>query len=259
MKLGTLLRIPEIEAADSCFSLIKKMGFPSAQLIYKPEIYKKEDAAKILELSKKYEVELSSQFAGFRQGMPTDRYSQMEYWKHAAEFISWLGIEDMVIHAGDLPTDKNSFAYSVMTEKIRVIAEHCKSYGLNILFETGIELPVSLLAVIENDVATGNLYVNLDTANSITSGYANPVDALYVLGKYVRNVHAKDGMPPKSANVRGPEVAIGEGWVDFPKFIQGLKSIGYDRYLTIEREISGEQQQKDIVRAKEYLETLWNS
>ena len=35
-----------------------------------------------------------------------------------------------------------------------------------------------------------------------------------------------------------------------------LKELGYDGKLTIEREISGEQQLKDIIESKAYLETL---
>ena len=258
MKLGTMLRVPDIDGAEDVFALLNRMGYPSGQLVYKPEEYTREDANKMLELSEKYGVELNSQFAGFRPGMPTDSYSKMDYWKRAAEFISWLGLTDMVVHAGDIPTDKKSFQYAYMCEKIRYIAEYIKGFGLNLLFETGIELPVMLLGIIENDVATGNLYVNLDTANSITSGWGNPVDALAVFGKYVRNVHIKDGLPPTSALKRGPEVAVGEGWVDFPAVIAALKKLNYDRYLTVEREISGEQQQKDLIRTRAYIETLWN-
>ena len=35
-----------------------------------------------------------------------------------------------------------------------------------------------------------------------------------------------------------------------------VKEVGYDGSLTIEREISGEQQRKDIIETKAYLETL---
>ena len=42
--------------------------------------------------------------------------------------------------------------------------------------------------------------------------------------------------------------------VDFPAFIAGLKKCGYDGVVTIEREISGEQQIKDIQTAKALLE-----
>ena len=44
--------------------------------------------------------------------------------------------------------------------------------------------------------------------------------------------------------------------MNFPAFIAKLKEVGYDGALTIEREISGEQQIKDIIETKEYLEKL---
>ena len=47
---------------------------------------------------------------------------------------------------------------------------------------------------------------------------------------------------------------LGEGKVNFPAFIGKLKEIGYDGTLIIEREISGEQQIQDIIRAKNLLE-----
>ena len=87
-------------------------------------------------------------------------------------------------------------------------------------------------------------------------GKANPVDALEVFGEYVMNIHAKDGMYPTDGKNLGKEVAIGEGKVNFPAFIAKLKEIGYDSYLTIEREISGDQQLEDIKNAKVYLEEL---
>ena len=38
-----------------------------------------------------------------------------------------------------------------------------------------------------------------------------------------------------------------------------LKEIGYDSYITIEREISGDKQIEDIKKAKAYLEELINA
>ena len=35
-----------------------------------------------------------------------------------------------------------------------------------------------------------------------------------------------------------------------------LKRLGYDRYITIEREISGEKQIEDILKAKKYFEKV---
>ena len=114
---------------------------------------------------------------------------------------------------------------------------------------------VTLLRTIEA-VGTGNLGVNLDTANLILYGKANPVDALDVFGSHVRGVHAKDGLYPTNGIELGREVPIGQGRVDFPRFIQALKAVGYTGTLTIEREISGPQQMADITAAVEYLKTL---
>ena len=121
------------------------------------------------------------------------------------------------------------------------------------LFETGQETPVTLLRAI-NDIGTGNLGINLDTGNLILYGKANPLDALDVFGKYVMDLHVKDGHYPTDGWKLGREVAVGEGKADFPRIIARLKELGYDGALTIEREISGDQQIQDILRAKELLE-----
>ena len=77
-----------------------------------------------------------------------------------------------------------------------------------------------------------------------------------MFGEFVRDIHAKDGLYPTDGRNLGKETPIGEGKVDFPKFVARLKEIGYDGPLTIEREISGEKQIEDIKSAKVFLETL---
>ena len=130
-----------------------------------------------------------------------------------------------------------------------------KAQGQYFLFETGQETPTTLLRFIEN-IGTGNVGINLDSANLILYGKANPVDALDVIGKYVRGIHAKDGFYPTNGMELGREVKVGEGKVNFPVFVKKLSEVGFDGSLTIEREISGEQQRIDIIKAKEYLEKL---
>lgn len=49
---------------------------------------------------------------------------------------------------------------------------------------------------IEKSVGEGCVGVNLDPANLLMYGKANPVDALEVFGEYVRGVHGKDGKYP---------------------------------------------------------------
>ena len=74
-----------------------------------------------------------------------------------------------------------------------------------------------------------NLGVNLDPANLMMYGKANPVDALDVIGRYVMDVHAKDGGYPTCGRKLGHETALGQGKTDYPRFIAKLKEIGDDR------------------------------
>ena len=87
-------------------------------------------------------------------------------------------------------------------------------------------------------------------------GKANPVDAVGIIGKYVRDVHAKDGNYPTCGRSLGNETPLGEGKVNFPALIAALREVGYDGPLTIEREIDGDEQIKDILSAKAMLEEL---
>ena len=105
-------------------------------------------------------------------------------------------------------------------------------------------------------VGTDNLYVNLDTANLILYGKANPVDALDVFGKYVRNLHAKDGCYPTNGHELGAETPIGQGKVDFRAVFTKLHELGYNSYVTIEREIDGPQQLTDILESRTYLQNI---
>lgn len=271
MKFGTLARIADAKSCHENFRQIREMGMTACQLVYKPQVYTKEDALLIRQAADENGVEISAQFCGFRDqftlwdiyydyalcGINNDafRQSRLEYLFQGAQFIQWLGITDMVIHAGFVPNNPFSPEYAAMLSSVKVLARHCRNLGVNILFETGGESPITLLRLIQ-DVGEENLFINLDTANILMYGYGNPVDALYTFGKYVRNMHAKDGLPPTDPRKLGPEVPIGTGHVDFPAVFARLKELGYDRYVIIEREISGEEQKQDIQNALSYLKDV---
>jgi len=80
-----------------------------------------------------------------------------------------------------------------------------------------------------------------------------------VLGEYVRNVHAKDGLYPTDPMRLGSEVKVGQGRVRFPEFVKRLGEIGFKGEFIIEREISGEEQRRDIAATVEYLRGLLTS
>ena len=158
-------------------------------------------------------------------------------------------------HYGFIPENPNDPAYPEVVEALRQVATHLKGNGQMMLYETGQETPITMLRA-STDVGLDNQFVNLDTANLILYGKANPLDALDVIGKHVRGLHAKDGFYPTDPKQLGREVPIGQGKVDFPRIIRRLKALNYRGPITIEREISGPQQVEDIKKSKAYLEKL---
>ena len=101
-----------------------------------------------------------------------------------------------------------------------------------------------------------NVGINMDTANLILYGKANSADAISVFGKYVMDTHIKDGFYPTNGKELGREVKVGEGLANVPEVVKRLNEVGYTGNYIIEREISGEQQTKDILDTKEYLKKI---
>lgn len=165
--------------------------------------------------------------------------------RRAAEFAARAGAPAIVTHCGFIPEDPGHRLYGPTLRAIGEVADRCRQLGIGFWFETGQETPVALLRVIE-DLGLDNLGVNLDTANLILYGKAAPLDALDVIGRYVRCVHAKDGLYPTDGRHLGREVPIGQGKVNFPAVLGRLAELGFAGDLIIEREISGARQTADI-------------
>ena len=253
------------------FSQAAAQGFHHFQMTsWDPDNWTDEDAEKIRGLCEKYDMEITAFWCGwagprtwnFIDGPETlgivplaYRGQRVQNLIDGAAYARKLGVTDVVTHMGFIPENMSDPNYPGVRAAVTEIARVLKSFGQNLLFETGQETPVVLLRLFE-DVGTGNLYVNLDPANLILYGKANPVDSLQVFGKYVRGVHAKDGFYPTNGRELGREVKVGEGLVNFPRLLKGLKECGFDGSLTIEREISGPQQTADIKETQKYLTQL---
>lgn len=270
MKLGVLIGF-KTENLEEKFKEIKEMGFSNVQFSnWDDKNETDENAALLRALCEKYGIRISTYWRGwegpgvwnFLDGPSTLGLVPVAYrairvgnLKKGSDFAKKIGVDKVATHVGFLPENPNTTEYKELIPVLRDVALYCKNNGQKFLFETGQETPITLKRTIE-DIGTGNVGVNLDAANLILYGKGNPIDSLKVFGEYVMNLHAKDGTYPTNGMSLGNETPIGEGDVDFPRFIAKLKEIGYDGDITIEREISGDQQKKDIAASKIYLESL---
>lgn len=271
MKLGVIIGLEDNIKEE--FETLSRLGFESCQLrCWTPSLFTDENAELVKKYSKENNIEISALWCGwtgpsvwnFYDGpltlglVPAEfRFQRSIELKQGVDFAVKIGVRDVVTHAGFMPENPYSAEYPQVISILRDISAYCKDKGCRFVFETGQETPVTLRRAIE-DIGTGNLGINLDPANLILYGKANPVDALEVFGNYVVGVHAKDAFYPTDGKNLGKEVPVGEGLVNFPRLISKLKALGYDGSITIEREITGEQQIKDIVKAKSLLEELIN-
>ena len=184
------------------------------------------------------------------------RAQRLQDLKKDADFAQLLGVHDMATHVGFVPEQPCDPVYAELVDAVKEIADYCGERGLHFNFETGQETPTALMRLL-NDVDRENVGINLDPANLILYGKANPVDALDFYGSKIRGVHVKDGNYPKG-NFRelGEEKQVGEGSVNFPIFLPKLLKGGYQGDLYIEREINGEERAADIKKTIKYLKTF---
>ena len=189
---------------------------------------------------------------------PQTRAARIDALKRASDLAKMCDIKAVHTHCGFIPENPNEPLYAETVKAIQEVAGYCKANGQTFLMETGQESPVTLLRAI-TDAGLDNIGVNLDTANLILYGKGDPVAALDVIGKYVRGLHAKDGLYPTGPKNLGEEVAIGKGKVDFPEVMRKLHKLHYTGPITIEREISGARQEDDIRASITYLQRLIDS
>lgn len=189
------------------------------------------------------------------------RRERMEGIKKVMDFANMLNLKTVTTHMGFMPENPNTDEYREILDAIYELCEYANQYGINFCFETGQETPTTILRTINDVKARGldNLKINLDPANLLLYGKGNPMDAVDVFGQYVAGVHVKDGDYPTDGDNLGHEYKVGTGRVNFDYIIRKLHSFGYTGPLTIEREIVGEQQKKDIIDTIQYLENILKS
>ena len=271
-RIGTMLHIYKDDNLREKFKRIRNLGAESCQLTcWDKDIIRDLNVAKEAKrIAKEENVFISHFWCGYEypckwnffEGQhtlglvpPETREDRKKTLLAGIDFAATLGVKYIVTHAGFIPENPYDENYLPTIEAIKEIALKGKEKGISFLFETGQETPVTLLRAIE-DIGLDNLGINLDPANLILYGKANPIDALDIIGKYVKGVHAKDGLYPTDGKNLGKEVKVGLGKVNFKEFLRKLIiEYNYDYDLTIEREI-GEgsiEQNKDIVDTIKYL------
>lgn len=269
MPLGVMLGVGENPVER--IKQIQAMGFPTVQMGVPPDDFmsgsKKEELKQALAETG---IKVTTVFCGFEgesyADIPTirrtigliptgTRAQRIAKTKEIADFAADLGVDSISAHIGFVPDDTSDPNYQPVVEAVREICDHCQAKGMQFRLETGQETAEALRRFIE-DVDRPNLRVNFDPANMLLYGSGDPIEALEVVGDFVSGVHCKDGKLPTEEGQLGEETPLGQGDVGIEEFVKKLHEIGYDGPLTIEREITGDEQTRDILAARDLLEKI---
>jgi len=269
MPIGVMLGVGE--NPEERLNRVKKMGIPTVQMGRPPiEWMSGPKLQQLKRIISDSGIMVTTVFMGFDgeryDDIPTvrntvgfvpadTRAERLDIAKRISDFTAELGVDKVAAHVGFVPEDESDPAYAEVVEAVRKVADHARGNRQTVSLETGQETGPTLRRFI-NDLRKENIRVNFDPANMILYGSGDPIEALQLVGEFVASVHCKDGKWPTEEGKLGHEVPLGEGDVGIERFVVKLVEVGYRGPLTIEREITGDQQARDILKAKVLLERL---
>lgn len=279
MKIGVIGDCFKLPLADS-IRLAGEMGFDGIQIYattgeFSPAVLTSARKAEIRALLQEERLTISAlcgDMGGYGFQIAGDNPERIEKTERIIDLAAEFGVPVVTTHIGVIPADKAHPRYAVMLDAMRRCGAYAAARGVTLAIETGPEKASVLRAFIED--TDGGVGVNLDPANFVMVTGQDPVEAVELLGGYIVHTHAKDGVMLRQTDpqiiydcfARGGiealnvadyflETPLGEGHVDFSRYIEALRRAGYDGYLTIERE-TGDRPAEDIRKALDVLKSL---
>lgn len=207
-----------------------------------------------------------------------NRY-KIEKSKRILDLAVELGTNVVTTHIGIVPNDPNGKIYTTMLEACEELSRYANSLNAYFAIETGPETASHLKAFLDQLSGKG-VSVNFDPANMVMVTGDDPVRGVHTLKDYIVHTHVKDGVRHRAVDPRivygsletegmdhdkiakilaegklFEELPLGEGKVDFDSYFSALAEIGYQGYLTIEREV-GDRPEEDIRKAVRFIKTF---
>ena len=260
MKLGVITDCFKKGFWDSV-TLAGKMGFDGIQVYattgeFSPEALSEADIEKCRKHLADNNLAISAlcgDMGGHGFEIAADNPERIEKTKKIIDLAKKLGTSVVTTHIGVIPADKSAEKYQVMLDALTACGEYAKSQGVTLAIETGPEMADVLYGFVT--AAGDGVGVNLDPANFVMVTGQDPAAAVRLLGKKIVHTHLKDGKMLKKTDpliiynhfaeggIEALNVAdffietpVGEGDVNWEDYMSALREIGYDGYLTIERE-----------------------
>jgi L-ribulose-5-phosphate 3-epimerase len=216
---------------------------------------------------------LCGDLGGHGFAIQADNPVKIERSKLILDLAKDMETDIVTTHIGVVPSSPTHERYEILLEACEQLGEYADQIGASFAIETGPERAIVLKEFLDR-LHSGGVKVNYDPANFVMVTGDDPIEGVYTLRDYIVHTHAKDGVMLKQSD---PEVVyhffaeggiedfrledyfkelpLGKGHVDFQRYLQALKEIGYTGFHTIEREV-GENPAHDIREAVAFLKTM---
>ena len=176
----------------------------------------------------------------------------VEKSKRIMDLAKKLECDIVTTHIGVVPAIDNA-EKQAMWDACHELAVYADSIGSYFAVETGPETAALLYSFLDSLGAKG-VRVNYDPANLVMVVNDDPVKGVHTLKDYIVHTHAKDGIQVSADPLKWEELPLGQGGVDWDNYLAALHAIGYNGFLTIEREC-GDTPEADIKLAVDFLKS----
>lgn len=276
MKIGVIHSCFRTDVKEA-LRLANQLGLSGVQIYatrgeFSPWTLSDEDIEEYKNLLAKYNLEVSAlcgDMGGFGFEVEEDNPEKVEKTCRIVDLAVKLGTKVITTHIGIIPDDKNDPQYDTMLRALRACGKYAHEHGVTLAIETGPEKATTLHQFVM-DCGDG-VGVNLDPANFVMVTGQDPAEAVRLLGSKIVHTHLKDGImvtPADPSDIYGHskkphredfdhpeyyrELPIGQGAVKWDEYIGALREVGFDGYLTIEREV-GSTPYEDVKLARDYV------
>lgn len=240
-----------LEIAGSKYDLnVTQLG------ILDPHILEKCSTEALRTTAQREEIEISAICVGFQDEdyssiesiRRTGGFGPQEMFQYRLEAIGRvaslatdLGVKNLVVHIGAIPTDQSNPQHDALLERVRNVADAVTASGVRLLIETGSE-PADILAAFLDRLERDNIGVNFDPGNFLLYGTGDPVQAVRTLKGRIVQMHAKDALASSSPGIEwGMQRPLGAGDANMPRVISKLRAIGYGGPVLIECDIANDR------------------
>lgn len=276
--IGAMLESFRMETKDA-IETASKLGVTGLQMYctngeHSPENMTQEKINELLDMMKSNGLVFSAICGDLGMGFGNKEKNPelIEKSKRIIDLAKKLGTDIVTTHIGVVPENPSHDRYKIMQEACFELSRYADSINSHFAVETGPETSGTLKGFLDSLDSRG-VAVNLDPANLVMVTGDSPVVAVENLKDYIVHTHAKDGIMVNKGNPEYiyravhpvpeefegveyfREVPLGMGSVPFKEYLDTLERVGFNGYLTIEREV-GENPVRDIETAVKFLNNL---